>query len=303
MPLPDVCTSCLVFNAAQNKIVHCFQIESSFACQIRCPCCYPGVDRKGVLPRRTSGHLTLKLEAFTNILSDFSRAGIRIEVVEFQGHGEPLINKRVWEMIRVARALFPDTHIRVVTNGNFDFQTYMATSGISEIIFSIDGVDQATYDPYRVAGNFDQAYIFMRDFCAAAQAAPVPIGTIWKYILFDHCSSEAHLEMLCKLAEVAGVNDVLFIITQAGPSSRRFFKSLLDLCERAEEDAAVFDVLQGMMRGPVSASWLSGEFQRYLGRSPFPQSLTSDPSAEGKQTLYCATQADQVPIYGLCFDA
>jgi hypothetical protein len=34
-------------------------------------------------------------------------------------------------MIRVAPALFPDTHIRVVTNGNFDFQTYMVTSGIS----------------------------------------------------------------------------------------------------------------------------------------------------------------------------
>lgn len=286
MPLPTVCTTCLAFNPTQpfdpileqRKRLYYLQVESSFACQLRCPNCYPGIDRKGVLPRRASGHLNLKLDAFSKILGDLARAGVTIDVVEFQGHGEPLINKAIWEMIRLTRALFPETNIRIITNGNFDFQPQMVTSGVSEMIFSIDGVDQASYAPYRVSGRFEQAYAFMRDFCSATQNAPIPIRTTWKYILFDHCSSEAQLETLSTLAEEAGVDEVLFVITQMGPSSRRFFKALLDLRDRADRNVSAFDVLEAM-QASASASWLSGEFRRHLGRSPFPASI-ADPEPE-----------------------
>jgi MoaA/NifB/PqqE/SkfB family radical SAM enzyme len=147
-----------------EKTLSYLQIESSFACQLACLNCYPGVDRKTVLERTPGGHLSLKLDAYEKMVGDLARGGVDVKVIEFQGHGEPLVNKNIWRMIRFARERFPASEVKVVTHAGFDFQPDMRDSGVSEIIFSIDGVDQESYEKYRVHGDYARAFKFMKDF-------------------------------------------------------------------------------------------------------------------------------------------
>lgn len=287
MPFPDVCTKCIALNPASpfdpapstQRRIRYFQVESSFACQIRCPNCYPGVVRKDAITRTTAGHLNLRLDSFERIIADFSRAGVSIDVLEFQGHGEPLINKDIWKMVAYARQNYPDVHIRIITNGNFDFRPEMIDSGVSEMIFSIDGTDQASYERYRVGGDFAQAYDFMREFCGAAREHGSKIHTSWKYILFDHCSDPDQLAAACRLAEQCKVDDLVFVTTQMGPSSKRFFSTLLRLRERSATDPAALRVLQ-RMETPTPVAWLSEQIEQLLGESPFPRISQSPANGE-----------------------
>lgn len=259
-------------NPVLARRVNYFQVESSFACQLACPNCYPGVKRSDVLPRTDAGQLSLDPSVLQKILEDFARASIAVELLEFQGHGEPLINRKIWGMIRSARVLQPFAKIKVVTNANFDFEPDMAASGVSEMVFSIDGVDDPSYLPYRVKGNFERAYAFMHDFCHAVHARDLAVHTVWKYVLFRHDDSEAQLLRLAELAEAAKVDEVQLIVTQMGDTSQRFLRAFSELQAAAAESQQVAELVS-RLRFSVGASEVDRAWRQRAGHSPLPEKL------------------------------
>lgn len=126
-----------------------YSIEPTNHCNLKCPECPSGL---GELTRPLG---LLSSDMFKNIVDQINETGFYIQLF-FQG--EPYINKNLPEMTRYARQ--KNMYIAVSTNG-----LLLSGKRIDEIlenppdklIFSIDGLDQQTYENYRVGGKFSDA--------------------------------------------------------------------------------------------------------------------------------------------------
>jgi hypothetical protein len=229
MPFPDYCSKCMMLqpnlafnpNYRRDRYIDTFQVEPALACQLDCPGCIPMKERKTRIERTSVGHLILAPKVFEKIIGDFSRAGMRIRVIDFQGHGEPTLNRDVWSMIRMAKSLFPKSFATMCTHANLDFAEEMIDAGLDQIIYAIDGMDQESYAPYRVYGDFEQAHRFMKSFSTTARARRAKVDTVWKYVLFRHNDSPEQLLKAQAMAFEAQISELRFIITQLGPLSTR----------------------------------------------------------------------------------
>lgn len=70
--------------------------------------------------------------------------------------GEPMLNPDIIKIIRYASEF---TTTNISTNGMSMTATKaeeLITSGVSDIIISVDGVSQEVYEQYRVGGNVDK---------------------------------------------------------------------------------------------------------------------------------------------------
>lgn len=216
MPFPEVCARCLVLRTntphssfhLDRRVVEVFQVEPSFKCTLDCPGCVR-LDQ-----RRLASPANLPLERFEKIARDLKDAGVEVRAFDFQGHGEPILHPRLPEMIAIARALYPRSYLVMTTNANAKLKDALLRSGIDEIVCAIDGVDAASYEPYRIHGDFPLALRFMTD---AARSRSVRI--IWKYILFEHNSAPEHLLAAQRIAESIGVHELVFVFTRNGPRS------------------------------------------------------------------------------------
>ena len=220
MPWPEECERCLLLRVQptdapevwDRRTVRILRVEPSYACSLDCPGCIPLAIRRGH-PRA----FHLDPDALDRLVTDLSGRGLDIRVLDFQGHGEPLLNPRVWEMARRSRLRVPSAWITMTTNAQGTFHPRVVASGLDEMVCAIDGVDQATYAPYRVHGDFDLAWRFLTDLVSAGCAAERRVRVIWKYVLFAHNSSPETLVRAQEMARDAGVSELVFVITRNGP--------------------------------------------------------------------------------------
>jgi ubiquinone/menaquinone biosynthesis C-methylase UbiE/MoaA/NifB/PqqE/SkfB family radical SAM enzyme len=121
-----------------------FSIETSLLCSLGCPECALGSNRIS----RERG--ILSYERF-KLVADKIRP--YVQYIYLHIWGEPLLNKHIVPIIRYASA-FARTNIS--TNGmsiTAPLAEDLITSGVSDIIVSIDGFTQEIYAKYRVGGN------------------------------------------------------------------------------------------------------------------------------------------------------
>lgn len=126
-----------------------FTIETTLACDLRCPECAIG----GGMIRRDKRMMSF--EQF-RIIADKIRPYARY--VYLHMWGEPLLNPDIFRMISYT-AQFARTNIS--TNGmslTRDKAEALISSGISEVIVSIDGVSQEVYEQYRVGGDVRKTF-------------------------------------------------------------------------------------------------------------------------------------------------
>ena len=221
MPFPEVCTRCLVLRAnvehssfhLDRRVIEVFQVEPSFKCTLDCPGCVR-LDQ-----RRLAPPANLPLDRFEKIVRDLKNANVDIRAFDFQGHGEPILHPELPSMIATAREMYPAAYLVMTTNANAKLKDALVRSGIDEIVCSIDGVDQESYAPYRIHGDFELAYRFMADI--VRRRSDGKPRAIWKYILFEHNSEERHLIEAQQLAAKAGVDELVFVFTRNGPRSTR----------------------------------------------------------------------------------
>lgn len=227
MPFPDYCRDCMIlasgacFNPRwqENKEILIFQVEASIACTLECPGCMTFAERRS--RHGKLGHLDIKI--FEKYLADFKADEVTIRTIDFQGHGEPLLNRDVWKMASLAKSYFPDANISMCTAAHGKFDQSQVHSGIDEMMFAIDGVDQKSFEPNRVRGDFGKAFGFMKSFCQASTKEGRNIKTVWKYILFDCNSSPEQLVKAQHLAAAAGVQELMFVNTQLGLKLSKIF--------------------------------------------------------------------------------
>jgi radical SAM protein with 4Fe4S-binding SPASM domain len=122
-------------------------IEPTNACNLRCPLCPTG---RGTLGRPTA---SLPLDLFRQCIAELGRCLIEVNV---SNYGEPMMHRDLPAMIACAKRT--GARVSIGSNGHFlndKTARQLIESGLDLIYISFDGLDQATYEKYRVRGHFD----------------------------------------------------------------------------------------------------------------------------------------------------
>lgn len=224
-PWPLVCQRCAFLRPGEpHRSAHLagriekIQVETTLACALRCP----GCNGFSQIAERPGPHM-LPLDSFRRLLVSCAERGYRIGTIEFCGQGEPLAHKQFQSFLDLSRELHTQTRQRLITNGNYDFDSRIPGRLPDEIYVSCDGLWQSSYEQYRIGGKVTQVLRFMEDAVARARAQSVRRSVvIWKYVLFDHNDSDAELVAAQETAERIGVDRLLFVATHSRGRSRRF---------------------------------------------------------------------------------
>ena len=127
------------------------RINVCSVCNLSCPGCAVYADKTGADPYlRPKG--MMRLEVFDRIIDALK--GSLLEAVLYD-EGEPLLNKRIWEMVRHASA----ARVRTVISTNLSFDLRDDTvdelldSGLDYLIVALDGFTQETYQRHRQGGD------------------------------------------------------------------------------------------------------------------------------------------------------
>lgn len=125
-------------------------IEPTTSCNLRCPECPSGLRQF----TRPTGALSLEL--YRGIIDQLS-PDLFYLILYFQG--EPYLNPLFFRMIEYARQ--KRIYTATSTNAHFlndNFARKTVESGLDRIIISLDGLDQESYEKYRVGGNVDKVF-------------------------------------------------------------------------------------------------------------------------------------------------
>jgi len=131
-----------------------YSIEPTNHCNLQCPECPSGL---GSLTRPLG---LLKSDEFKKLIDEITETSFYIQLF-FQG--EPYINKNLPEMINYAQS--KNIYVSISTNGHFVNEKnvdYVLDNAPDKLIFSVDGLDEESYQQYRVGGTFEQADVGLR---------------------------------------------------------------------------------------------------------------------------------------------
>lgn len=158
-------------------------IEPTTHCNLRCPECPSGLR---AFTRETGN---MDILDFKNLIHQLHKYVLHLNLY-FQG--EPFLNPQLCAMIAYAHAYKIQTSIS--TNGHYmneQMAESLVTSGLDQIIFSIDGITAASYATYRIGGNLETVLKHMR--CLAAVKTRMKSKypkIIWQTVLFSHNEHE-----------------------------------------------------------------------------------------------------------------
>jgi MoaA/NifB/PqqE/SkfB family radical SAM enzyme len=155
-------------------------IESTNACNLRCPDCFTG---SGQIGRPKS---MLPMSLYERVLGEL---GDYLLHIEFYNWGEPLLNKDIYEMVRLAAAKGISTVVSTNFSVPFDRNRArrLVSSGLGTLGVSIDGSRQESYEKYRVRGNLERVL----DNVRLVNEAKRELGSatpqlIWEFHVFEH---------------------------------------------------------------------------------------------------------------------
>jgi radical SAM protein with 4Fe4S-binding SPASM domain len=198
-------------------------VEPTNICNLKCPLCPSG---NGGLTRPRG---TMEFEAFQTA---FEALADDLLLLLLWNQGEPFINKRLTDMVRLAAA----RNVPTITSTNVHYirtreeAEDIVDSGLDEIILSLDGVTPESYVKYRVGGNFDRVLRGIRLLVQAKRdlGADHPVIHL-QFIIMKH--NESEIDEARRLAEDLGVERLSLKTAQVYtrdeadvylPSDRRF---------------------------------------------------------------------------------
>jgi organic radical activating enzyme len=212
VPWPGICEKCAFLRRLEafsgdllsTRVIQKIQFESSLSCALRCPSC----SNKTQLEIR-GGPVHFPLEWMSNLLAELSFYSYTVQLIEFCGQGEPLNHPQFNQLLALTRQLMPNTPIRVITNGNHGFEAKIGSELVHEMLVSIDGATQESYVKYRVNGQIEKAFAFLRD--SVRMLIPRGGRVVWKYILLTSNDSQDELIKAQEIAHEIGVSRLWFV--------------------------------------------------------------------------------------------
>jgi radical SAM protein with 4Fe4S-binding SPASM domain len=180
-------------------------IEPTTSCNLRCTECPTGM--QSLL--RPKG--TMKLDVFEKILEKLSPNLLHLTLY-FQG--EPLLNSNFTEMVKLARQR--KIFVATSTNGHFlndKNVDEILESGLNHLIISMDGLDQQTYEKYRVGGNLQAVTSGIQQLVAARKKAKSTSPFIeLQFLVMRH--NQHQMKQMREFAKQSGVDKLTFKTAQ-----------------------------------------------------------------------------------------
>lgn len=145
-------------------------------CNLRCNLCPEGQKRSG----RKSGFLGK--EVVERVIEEL---GPFLYVVELYNWGEPLLNKNLFEYIRLLEEA--NIHIMVSTNLNVfndNICREIINSGLDTLIVSLDGCSQESVEQYQIGSNYERVISNVKKIVEYKKLRGVNHPVIhWRYIV------------------------------------------------------------------------------------------------------------------------
>jgi len=221
-------------------------IEPTNSCNLRCPLC-PVSSAK-----RARGFLSF--ENFKKILD----GAPNLKAINFGWAGEPLLNKDVLQMVKLAG----DRGIHTVLSTNTVLLGQkideVLDSGLDNLIVCLDGASKETHERYRVGSDFYAVKKNIADFCAAKRKRGLKKPFISLQCLLTK-QNKHEIPQIIELARSLGAQELAFKTLSLGSSV-----SVAEKIKRAEEflpsnDISRYDFKDGepvLKSQPKLCSWL-----------------------------------------------
>lgn len=178
-----------------------YSIEPTNHCNLKCPECPSGL---GSLTRPIG---LLKQDEFKNWIDQIKSTGFYVQLF-FQG--EPFINKQLPQMIKYAQE--NKVYISISTNGHFINQSnvdFVLDNAPDKLIYSVDGLDEESYQNYRVGGTFKQADEGLRTLIKRKNERRLKKPFVeFQFIVMKQ--NEHQLDEVLNYGKEAGVDKVVF---------------------------------------------------------------------------------------------
>lgn len=195
-------------------------VEAAAYCNLDCPFCrygksseYIGKTSHSDIPRQFG---IMDFDLYKNrIIPAAVEFGIRMIQLHFQG--EPLLNKRLPDMIRLGKEV--GMFMQFFTNGlpmTEPIMDALLDSGVDQVRFSIDGNSQETYKQNRVGGDFDKVIQILSTFSRKARERNHPINIQWSFIVIRN--NEHELEGAAERARALGVEFMSKVLNTSDPA-------------------------------------------------------------------------------------
>ncbi|HSL89444.1 MAG TPA: radical SAM protein [Ignavibacteriaceae bacterium] len=205
-----------------------YSIEPTNHCNLKCPECPSGL---GSLTRPLG---LLKYDEFKKWIDQIKSTGFYVQLF-FQG--EPFINKQLPQMIKYAQK--NKVYISISTNGHFIDLTnvdFILDNAPDKLIYSVDGLDEESYQNYRVGGTFKQADEGLRTLIKRKNERGLKKPFIeFQFIVMKQ--NEHQLDEVLKYGKEAGVDKVVFKTMQISnyenavkflPSNKKYSRYIVE---------------------------------------------------------------------------
>lgn len=187
----------------RNLKHHAFSlsVEPCNYCNLCCPECPVGM-------RNSKGKkAVLSTADFSRWIKGFPKSIIHIA---FYFQGEPLLNKEIDRLIQLAvkRKIWTSlsTNAQVL---DAEMAERLVLSGLHQLIISVDGYDEESYQKYRVGGSFEQCMQAFSHLQKAKEKHECNFPQIIaQQLVFKH--NENHLQESKKAFQKAGADKVVF---------------------------------------------------------------------------------------------
>ena len=159
----------------------CMIVDPCTFCNLKCPLCIQG-SQKGKFEQRV-----FDFSLFEKVMKHY---GPWLTHLYLYSWGEPFLNKRIYDMIALAKRY--DIDVTISTNLNVGDPQRIVDSGLDHLACSLDGATQETYEKYRVGGNLDAALDRAREIVRLRKESGAGTPTLtWQYLFFEHNAHEA----------------------------------------------------------------------------------------------------------------
>lgn len=157
------------FQLTQEEFPGVIGLEVTSFCNLRCPMC----------PRTFSDrHWNhMPLDVFTRLIDEIAPYDQRgmIEQIGLQGYGEIFLHPNWFEIVEYASPRITKALLRLDTNGTMmkaPVIDKLFKSQLRNLIISVDGVDETSYNYLRAGGNFKQVIDNIQLFIAKRKQEP-----------------------------------------------------------------------------------------------------------------------------------
>jgi MoaA/NifB/PqqE/SkfB family radical SAM enzyme len=195
-----------------------FHLDPSNTCQLHCPGCVhtSNPERRAMFDWPNGNMRESTFYAFIRHFGPFALYGT------FFNYGEPLLNRRTADFIRVARTYLMTVSVSSNLSMKIDAES-LVRSGLDYLMVSLDGASEDSYTKYRRGGNFGMALDNIRQIVDAkkrfGKATP---RVVWQFLTFEHNVHE--VDLVFETARSLGVDELViaepFPVTWDDPEIR-----------------------------------------------------------------------------------